>query len=54
MVSIRDHAQIEARTKGLDVEAALRRPVRQLFKADILISAFAVSVMLFAYYTTVG
>jgi ACS family D-galactonate transporter-like MFS transporter len=54
MVSIRDRALIEARAKGLDVEAALRHPFRQLFKADILISAFAVSVMLLVYYTAVG
>jgi len=54
MVSIRDRALIEARAKGLDVQAALRHPFRQLFKADILISAFAVSVMLLVYYTAVG
>jgi hypothetical protein len=54
MVSIRDRALIEARAKGLDVEAALRHPFRQLFKADILVSAFAVSVMLLVYYTAVG
>jgi MFS family permease len=54
MVSIRDRALIEARAKGLDVEAALRHPFRQLLKADILVSAFAVSVMLLVYYTAVG
>ena len=54
MVSIRDRALVEARAKGLDVEAALRHPFRQLLKADILVSAFAVSVMLLIYYTAVG
>ena len=54
MVSIRDRALIEARAKGLDVEAALRHPFRQLLKADIIVSAFAVSVMLLIYYTAVG
>src|ERR1700742_4443518 len=54
MVSIRDRALIEARAKGLDVEAALRHPFRQLFKVDIVVSAFAVSVMLLVYYTAVG
>ena len=54
MVSIRDRALIEARAKGLDVEAALRRPFRQLLKADIIVSAFAVSVMLLVYYTAVA
>ena len=54
MVSIRDRALIEARAKGLDVEAALRHPFRQLLKLDIVVSAFAVSVMLLVYYTAVG
>jgi ACS family D-galactonate transporter-like MFS transporter len=54
MVSIRDRALIEARAKGLDVEAALKHPFRQLLKPDIIISAFAVSVMLLIYYTAVG
>ena len=54
MVSIRDRALIEARAKGLDVEAALRHPFRQLFKVNIVVSAFAVSVMLLIYYTAVG
>lgn len=54
MVSIRDRALIEARARGLDVEAALRHPFRQLLKLDILVSAFAVSVMLLIYYTAVG
>jgi MFS family permease len=54
MVSIRDRALVEARAKGLDVEAALRHPFRQLLKVDIVVSAFAVSVMLLVYYTAVG
>ena len=54
MVSIRDRALIEARAKGLDIEAALRHPFRQLLKPDIVVSAFAVSVMLLVYYTAVG
>ncbi len=54
MVSIRDRALIEARAKGLDVAAALRHPFRQLLKVDIVVSAFAVSVMLLIYYTAVG
>ena len=54
MVTIRDRALIEARAKGVDIEAALRHPFRQLLKADIVVSAFAVSVMLLVYYTAVG
>src|SRR5580692_2510144 len=34
MVSLRDRALIEARAKGIDIEAALRHPFRQLLKPD--------------------
>ncbi len=57
MVTIRDRAIVEARAKGLseaDITAALRHPFRQLLKPDIIISAFAVSVMLLIYYTAVA
>src|SRR5580700_11408504 len=54
MVTMRDRALIEARARGLDIEAALRHPFRQLIKADVVISAIAVSVMLLIYYTSVG
>jgi MFS family permease len=56
MVTLRDRALIEARAKGMtdaDIEAALRRPFSQLIKPDIIISAFAVSIMLLFYYTAV-
>jgi MFS family permease len=57
MVTMRDRALIEARAKGMsqaDIEAALARPFRQLLKADIIVSAFAVAVMLLVYYTAVA
>ena len=54
MVTKRDRALIEARAKGIDVAAALRRPFRQLLKVDVVVSALAVSVMLLIYYTAVG
>jgi len=54
MVTMRDRALIEARAKGIDIEAALRHPFRQLLKPDVVVSAFAVSVMLIIYYTAVG
>src|SRR6476619_3587380 len=57
MVTLRDRALIEARAKGLTdahLEAALRRPFRQLLKPDVIISSFAVSIMLLIYYTSVG
>ena len=57
MVTMRDRVLVEARAKGMseeDLEAALRHPFRQLLKADIIISAFAVAVMLLVYYTAVA
>jgi MFS transporter, ACS family, D-galactonate transporter len=54
MVTMRDRALIEARAKGIDIEAALRHPFRQLLKADVVVSAIAVSLMLLIYYTAVG
>jgi MFS family permease len=57
MVTLRDRALVEARAKGLteqDIDAALRHPFRQLLKPDILVSAFAVSIMLLIYYTAVA
>ncbi len=54
MVTMRDRALIEIRAKGIDVEAALRHPFRQLLKADVVISALAISVFLLIYYAAVG
>ncbi|MHB8438151.1 MAG: MFS transporter [Acidimicrobiales bacterium] len=54
MVSMRDRALIEAKAKGLDVESALKNPWRQMLHADVVGSAFAVSVMLLIYYAIVG
>jgi hypothetical protein len=54
MVTMRDRALIEAKAKGIDIEAALKHPFRQLLKADVVVSALAVSLMLLIYYTAVG
>ncbi len=54
MVSARDRALLEARAKGLDVEATQRHPFRQMLKPDIILSAFAISVFLIIYYAAVG
>lgn len=53
-VSARDRALIEARAAGVDVEASLRHPFRQMLKPDIILSAFAISVFLIIYYIAVG
>jgi MFS family permease len=54
MVSMQDRALIEARAKGLDIEASLRNPFGQLIKPDVVISAIGISVFLLIYYTAVG
>jgi MFS family permease len=54
MVSMRDRVLVEMRAKGLDIEAAMKNHWRQLLKADIIVSAFAVSIMLLIYYALVG
>ena len=57
MVTMRDRLLIEARARGLsdeDISAAMRHPFRQLLKTDVVVSAFAISVMLLIYYTAVG
>lgn len=54
MVTDADKALLEARARGIDVEASLRHPFRQMIRPDVVISGFAVSVLLLAYYTAVG
>ena len=54
MVSLHDRALIEAKAQGIDVEAALRNPFRQMVRANIVGPAFAVSIMLLIYYAIVG
>jgi hypothetical protein len=54
MVTMRDRILIEARAKGLDIGRMLSRPFQQLFKVDVVVSAFAVAAMLLIYYTAVA
>ena len=54
MVSSRDRALIEARAKGVDVEASIRRPFRQMLKPDIVGSALAIWLFLIIYSIAVG
>jgi MFS family permease len=53
MVTMRDRALVEARAKGLDIEASLRNPFKQLLKADVVVSAIGISIFLLIYYTAV-
>jgi MFS transporter, ACS family, D-galactonate transporter len=54
MHSMQDRALIEARAAGIDPELALKGHWRQMFKLDIIGSAFAISVFLIFYYVLVG
>jgi ACS family D-galactonate transporter-like MFS transporter len=54
MVSERDRVLVELKAKGLDIEASLRNPWRQMMHVDVIASALGVSVLLLAYYTAVG
>src|SRR5579872_3845205 len=54
MVTMQDRVLIEARAKGLNIETMLHNPWRQLLKADVVVSAVAVALMLLIYYTAVG
>jgi MFS family permease len=54
MVSIRDRALVEARAADVDEKKALQGQWRQMLKADVLVSSFAISVFLFLYYILVG
>ena len=54
MVTMQDRALVEAKAKGIDIEASLRNPWRQLIKPDIVVSATGISIFLLIYYTSVG
>ncbi|HTZ70360.1 MAG TPA: MFS transporter [Acetobacteraceae bacterium] len=54
LVSDRDKVLNELRARGLDIEASLRNPWRQVLRPDIVASALGVSLLLLVYYTTVA
>lgn len=54
MVTERDRVLVEARARGIDVEASLRAPYRQMFKPDIIMSGVAISLFLIIYVLAVG
>lgn len=54
MTSLRERVLIEARARGIDLVAALRRPWRQMARADIILPTLGVSVFLLIYYAAVG
>lgn len=54
MMTERDRELVELRARGIDVEKATAHPWRQMLKFDVVVSAFAVSVMLLIFYTASG
>jgi ACS family D-galactonate transporter-like MFS transporter len=54
MVSTQDQVLLEARARGLDLEASMRNPWRQMVKPEILLAALGISVFLLVYYTAVA
>ena len=54
MVSLGDRALVEARAKGIDVEAGMRQPWKQMVTPRIVSSAFAIGVALMFYYSLVA
>ena len=54
MTSLREKSLLEARARGLDTEAALKHPWRQMLRTRILLSAFGISVFLLLYYASVS
>jgi MFS family permease len=54
MVSVRERALVEARARGVDVAAAVRRPWRQMVGVDTVVPALGVSLFLLIYYAAVA
>ena len=54
MTAIQEKTLIEARSRGIDVAAALRNPWRQMLRPQIIISALGVSIYLLLYYAAVA
>jgi hypothetical protein len=54
IVSAKEQALLEARAAGIDVEAAVKRPLKSMLKLDLVSSSFAVAVFLLVYYASVS
>jgi sugar phosphate permease len=50
MNSLRDKALVEARASGIDVDAAVRHPWRQMLRPRLLINALGINLFLLIYY----
>lgn len=54
MRSERERALVEARARGIDVEAALQHPLRRMLRLDLLASSLGISLFLLIYYASVS
>ncbi len=54
MTALQEKTLIEARSRGIDVAAALKNPWRQMLRPQIIISALGISIYLLLYYAAVG
>jgi MFS family permease len=54
MVSEKEKAVLEARARGIDVEASMKHPWKQMARIRVLGSAFGIAVFLLTYYVFVG
>ncbi|MDQ2907634.1 MAG: MFS transporter [Chloroflexota bacterium] len=54
MTSMREKMLLEARSRGIDVAAALKNPWRQMLRPRIILSALGISIFLLLYFAAVG
>ena len=54
MVSEKDREVLEARARGIDVQAGQKHPMRQMLHINIVGSALAISLLLFIYFAAVS
>lgn len=54
MVSEHERALVEARARGIDVEAATSHPLRSMLKGELLLSSVGISLFLLIYYASVS
>ncbi len=54
IVSEHERVLVEARARGIDVEAAIAHPFRSMAKLDLVTSSFGISAFLLIYYASVS
>ena len=54
MTALQEKTLLEARSRGIDVAAALKNPWRQMLRPQIIMSALGISLFLLLYYAAVA